>query len=52
MSKHGINVSTIETLGPLLEKEGFNVIMSSSKNNPIITIEFSDLQSAIKKINK
>ncbi|MBA4154168.1 glycosyltransferase family 4 protein [Flavobacterium sp.] len=38
LSKHGINVSTIETLGPLLEKEGFNVIMSSSKNNPILRL--------------
>lgn len=35
---HGINVSTIETLGPLLEKEGFNVIMSSSKNNPVLRL--------------
>lgn len=38
LSKHGINVSTIETLGPLLEKEGFNVIMSSSINNPILRL--------------
>lgn len=41
LSKHGINVSTIETLGPLLEKEGCHIISSSSKKN--IFLRFIDM---------
>ena len=33
LSKHGINVSTIETLAPLLSKEGFELITASSQKN-------------------
>ncbi len=38
MSKHGVNQTTIETLGPLLEKEGCNLIYASSKKNQILRI--------------
>lgn len=33
LSKHGINVSTIETLAPLLSKEGYEIVTSSSQKN-------------------
>ncbi len=33
LSKHGINVSTIETLAPLLSNEGYDVITASSQKN-------------------
>ena len=33
LSKHGFTPTTIETLGPLLEREGFGVVYSSSKKN-------------------
>ncbi len=33
LSKHGINVTSIETLGPLLEQSGFKVIYTSSVKN-------------------
>ncbi|WP_281324248.1 glycosyltransferase family 4 protein [Flavobacterium sp. IMCC34518] len=33
LSKHGVTPTTIETLGPLLEQEGFNICYSSSKKN-------------------
>lgn len=33
MSQHGVSVTTIETLGPLLEKENFVVRYASSKKN-------------------
>jgi L-malate glycosyltransferase len=35
LSKHGLNKTTIETLGASLEDEGFSVIYSSSKKNQI-----------------
>lgn len=36
LSKHGYNVSTIETLAPLLKKEGYHLITSSSQENKLI----------------
>ncbi|PJJ10987.1 glycosyltransferase involved in cell wall biosynthesis [Flavobacterium sp. 1] len=33
LSEHGVTPTTIETLGPLLEQEGFNIQYSSSKKN-------------------
>ena len=36
LSKHGITPTTIETLGPLLEQEGFKVQYSSSQKNQIL----------------
>lgn len=33
LSRHGVTPATIETLGPLLEQEGFNVLYSSSQKN-------------------
>lgn len=35
LSKHGVTPTTIEILGPLLEKEGFNVWYSSSQKNQV-----------------
>lgn len=36
ISKHGFNVSTIDTLGVLLQDEGYKVIMASSKKNILL----------------
>ncbi|HSD07100.1 glycosyltransferase family 4 protein [Flavobacterium sp.] len=36
LSKHGVTPTTIETLGPLLEQEGFNVWYSSSQKNQLL----------------
>lgn len=36
LSKHGLNQTSIETLGPLLEKEGYNLIYASSKKSKIL----------------
>ncbi|CAN1574782.1 RfaG Glycosyltransferase [Flavobacteriaceae bacterium] len=38
LSKHGMTPTSIETLGPLLEQEGFNVWYSSSKKNPALRL--------------
>ena len=38
MSKHGVNQTTIETLGPLLEEEGYKLIYASSKKNQFLRI--------------
>lgn len=38
LSKHGATPTTIETLGPLLEQEGFNVQYSSSHKNQFIRL--------------
>lgn len=38
LSKHGYNKSTIETLGPLLKKEGYKVILSSSQKNSALRL--------------
>lgn len=38
LSSHGFSVSTIETLGPLLEKEGHTVFYASSKKNKVARI--------------
>jgi glycosyltransferase involved in cell wall biosynthesis len=38
LSKHGVTPTTIETLGPLLEQEGFNVEYSSSKKNKVLRL--------------
>jgi glycosyltransferase involved in cell wall biosynthesis len=38
LSKHGITVTSIETLGILLHKEGFNVFYASSKRNKILRL--------------
>lgn len=35
LSKHGYSATTIETLGPLLENEGFDVIYASSKKSKL-----------------
>jgi len=35
LSQHGINVSSIETLTPLLQNEGYEVIVASSKKNKV-----------------
>ncbi len=34
--KHGLNQTSIETLGPLLEKEGYHLIYASSKKSKIL----------------
>jgi glycosyltransferase involved in cell wall biosynthesis len=38
LSKHGITVTSIETLGILLEKEGYNVFYASSKRNKVLRL--------------
>lgn len=38
LSKHGVTPTTIETLGPLLEQEGFNISYSSSSKNQIFRL--------------
>jgi glycosyltransferase involved in cell wall biosynthesis len=38
LSKHGVTPTTIETLGPLLEQEGFTVHYSSSLKNQILRL--------------
>lgn len=38
MSEHGVNQTTIETLGPLLEKEGYKLIYASSKKSQFLRI--------------
>ena len=38
MSEHGVNQTTIETLGPLLENEGYKLIYASSKKNQLLRI--------------
>jgi glycosyltransferase involved in cell wall biosynthesis len=38
LSKHGLTPTTIETLGPLLELEGFDVVYSSSQKQQLIRL--------------
>jgi glycosyltransferase involved in cell wall biosynthesis len=38
LSEYGVNQTTIETLGPLLEKEGYKLIYASSKKNQLLRI--------------
>jgi len=38
LSKHGINKTTVETLGKNLSKSGFTVVSYSSKKNSILSI--------------
>lgn len=38
VAKNGFNVSTIDTLGALLQGEGYNIIMASSKKNIVIRL--------------
>jgi glycosyltransferase involved in cell wall biosynthesis len=38
LSKHGVTPTTIETLGPLLEQEGFIVQYSSSQKNQVLRL--------------
>ena len=38
LSRHGNTPTAIETLGPLLEKEGFEIIYASDKKNQIIRL--------------
>ncbi len=38
LSTHGFNVTTIETLGPLLKSEGFEVHYASSKRNQAVRL--------------
>lgn len=38
LSQHGFNVTTIETLGPLLKSEGFEVHYASSKRNQALRL--------------
>ncbi len=47
LSKHGYNISTIETLGPLLYSEGYHVITSSSRKNSAIRL-LSMIKSTIR----
>lgn len=36
LSEHGFTMTSIETLGPLLEQEGYNLFYASSKKNKIL----------------
>jgi glycosyltransferase involved in cell wall biosynthesis len=38
LSKHGVTPTTLETLGPLLELEGFDVKYSSSQKNQLVRL--------------
>jgi glycosyltransferase involved in cell wall biosynthesis len=38
LSKHGVTPTTIETLGPLLEREGFTVAYASSQRNQFLRL--------------
>jgi L-malate glycosyltransferase len=38
LSKHGINQTTIETLGESLQNEGFEIFMYSSKKNSVLRL--------------
>lgn len=38
ISKHGFNKTTIETLGPLLESEGYRIYYSSDKKNQVVRL--------------
>lgn len=38
LSKHGFSVTTIETLGPLLEAEGFSIRYSSENRNKLLRL--------------
>lgn len=38
LSKHGLTVTSIETLGVLLEKEGYQIVYASSKKNKVIRL--------------
>ena len=38
LSKHGINKTTVETLGENLSKSGFEVVSYSSKKNSLLRI--------------
>ncbi|MBF4470322.1 glycosyltransferase family 4 protein [Flavobacterium sp. HJJ] len=38
LSKHGVTPTTIETLGPLLEQEGFKLRYSSSQKNQVLRL--------------
>ena len=38
LSKHGVTPTTVETLGPLLEQEGFKVQYSSSQKNQVLRL--------------
>jgi len=51
LSKHGFSATTIETLGPLLEQEGFDVIYASSKKKKLfrfIDMLFKTIENARK----
>jgi len=50
LSKHGLNVTTIETLTPVLENEGFEVITASDKKN--VFWRFLDMMITIIKHRK
>ena len=48
LSKHGVTSTTIETLGPLLEREGFTIAYASSQKNKLlrlVTMLWSILQN-------
>jgi glycosyltransferase involved in cell wall biosynthesis len=51
LSKHGYTVTSIETLGVLLEKEGYQLVYASSKKNKAIRL-FDMLWATIKHRNK
>src|SRR5437764_323045 len=38
LAKHGFSLSSIETLGPLLEQEGFELLYASDKKNQILRL--------------
>jgi glycosyltransferase involved in cell wall biosynthesis len=50
LSKHGLNVTTLETLTPVLENEGFEVITASDKKN--VFWRFLDMMITIIKHRK
>lgn len=51
ISKHGYNKTTIETLGPSLEKEGYELLYTSDKKN--LLLRFLDMViCTLTKVNK
>jgi len=50
LSRHGVSVTTIETLGPLLENEGYTVYYTSSKKN--LVFRMLDMLWSIVKFRK
>ena len=51
LSGHGFSVTSIETLGPLLESEGYDLVYASSKRNKMARL-FDMLSATIRLRNK